>query len=291
MTNAQIKEQLTLAVKEALSAKLYRGYACALRETWKNQGLLEYLNAAVARMGIQAELERQESPRKFVLYKDLANLRSLLLKRQSTSSNRTYLYIANNATDTIISNLIQQIFDQFPELDACDHFFLDIDRPTFTGTLHCEAYLASLLENYTKSGTNIGGLVSQDLLDELKGYSRVIGVSKRCCPACYYFLDLLIAKTTNADKDKFLVRGRHPNITGCSLPPWTPPNIVKDMNLAFGAQLRLDLIELLSTDDENFVRPRSSSAASQSLSVDSNEGPAGSLKFFTAPAMTKRLEH
>ena len=64
---------------------------------------------------------------------------------------------------------------------------------------------------------------------------------------------------------------------------------MKDMNIAFGAQLRKDLIELLGTGGaRSFGRPRSLSQISQSLSIDSNEGPVEGLEFFTAPAMGKR---
>lgn len=300
MTNAQIKDHVSIAIDKASLVQFFYRRASDLKNAWKNGALLGTAYHAVANMLDMANTEAR-SP---MLIKDLGNLKKLLAKRQGTSSNATHLFITTNRTDSNITNLIKKISPQCPEPTAREYFFLEVCKPTFEGTLHCEAYLASLLENYTKSGTNIGNYASKALLKEMEvnhpffylsvvrislyciqGYGRVIGVSKRCCPTCYYFLDLLITKTTNAQDDKFLVRGRHPNVTGCSLPPWTPPDIVKEMNLAFGGQLRMDLIALLQAEDY-FQRPRASSIASESLSVDSNEGPDEGLVFFTATAVT-----
>lgn len=120
----------------------------------------------------------------------------------------------------------------------------------------------------------------------IQDYGRIIGVSKRSCPACSYFLDLLISRTTNAEEDWFLTRGSHPTVSGCTLPPWTPSDIVAEMNATFGRELRRELIAILARNDATIItRDRSSSITSQSLSVDSNEthdAPEDVIDYFPA---------
>ncbi len=171
--------------------------------------------------------------------------------------------------------------------------------------MHCEAYLASLLENYTKSGGMVGDYVSEKLVKELQvkqSLFLLLNLIKYMYRVMVVLLEypsdvaqLAFTSSTSSlpipqmpHEDHYLVHGRHPKLSGCTLPPWTAPGIVKDMNITFGAQLRKDLIQLLSADDRSFGRPRSLSQASQSLSVDSNEGPSEGLEFFTAPAMRNR---
>jgi hypothetical protein len=96
-----------------------------------------------------------------------------------------------------------------------------------------------------------------------------MGVSKRCCPTCDHFLDLL-----RPGHDQFLVRGRHGKISACTLPPWTPSLIVDSMNFKFGTMLVQDLNFL--KDQVNGIQgralERSISSGSGTLSVDSDEG-------------------
>ncbi|PPR03971.1 hypothetical protein CVT26_001074 [Gymnopilus dilepis] len=64
------------------------------------------------------------------------------------------------------------------------------DKPEFNGTVHCEAFLCSLHDH---RGVDIFG-VNNDIRAKLKEHSRIIGVSKHCCPVCYYLLYLLTGK-------------------------------------------------------------------------------------------------
>jgi len=97
----------------------------------------------------------------------------------------------------------------------------------------------------------------------------VIGVSKRCCPICDHFLNILRPRD-----DQFLVRGRHGKISACTLPPWTPSLIVDNMNLKFGTILLQDLNSFM--DKVNGIQGHalecSNSTGSGTLSLDSDGG-------------------
>lgn len=66
----------------------------------------------------------------------------------------------------------------------------------------------------------------------------------------------------------FRVRGSHANVSGCTLPLWTPSHIVDDMNAAFGTHLRKALIDLMPAVS---FRSRLNSGGSQTLSINSGE--------------------
>jgi hypothetical protein len=79
------------------------------------------------------------------------------------------------------------------------------------------------------------------------------------------------------DRDgQFTVRGSHGRISGCTLPPWTPSDIVDSMNEYFGAILREDLVTLMDSDlDSHHFRNRCKSTGSDTLSLDSYDGIGG----------------
>lgn len=95
----------------------------------------------------------------------------------------------------------------------------------------------------------------------------MIGVSKRCCPACATFLKTLMKKR----EGEFVVRGNHGTVSGCTLPLWTPSDIVDSMNERFGQILRQDLVTLRNGP----LRNRCKSTGSETLSLDSSEGSGG----------------
>ena len=68
------------------------------------------------------------------------------------------------------------------------------------------------------------------------------------------------------------MRGSHGAISGCTLPPWTPSDIVDLMNERFGAILRQDLLTLMNP---GHFRNRCKSTGSETLSLDSYEGSGG----------------
>jgi len=71
--------------------------------------------------------------------------------------------------------------------------------------------------------------------------------------------------------ENFVVRGNHGRISACSLPPWTPSNIVDMMNTMFGQLLLEDILALIR-ESKGFSRDRCRSTGSDSLSIDSSEG-------------------
>ncbi|KJA24847.1 hypothetical protein HYPSUDRAFT_200120 [Hypholoma sublateritium FD-334 SS-4] len=148
---------------------------------------------------------------------------------------------ADSEVDTQIAKGVRGIYDKYPRDDP------------FGGALHCEIFLATLLDD-----THYGDHWPLQQSD-IKGYRRVIGVSKLCCPVCFRFLHLLSTQRSAESGQPsipFLTRGSHPNISACTLPLWTPTNIVDDMNLTFGTILRKDLINIInrpSVASENLV--------------------------------------
>lgn len=126
----------------------------------------------------------------------------------------------------------------------------------------------------------------------LQAYGNVIGVSKRCCPACSHFLDLLaqqhVRRLGEGHGNKqleviqpFRVRGSHSNVSGCTLPLWTPSHIVDDMNATFGSHLRKALVTLMPAAP---FRSRRNSGGSQTLSINSagkgsNKAPSDTQSF------------
>ena len=76
--------------------------------------------------------------------------------------------------------------------------------------------------------------------------------------------------------ENFVVHGNHGRIFPCSLPPWTPSNIVDMMNTMFGQLLLGDLVTL-KRENRGVFRDRCRSTGSDSLSIDSSEGVSLSL--------------
>ena len=100
-----------------------------------------------------------------------------------------------------------------------------------------------------------------------QNYQRVIGVSKRYCPVCFRFLGKLASW---AKCQPFIVRGSHSTITACTLPPWTPSEIVDEMIQHYAALLRNDLIQLkrsteASSNKPGYLRNHSASTGSTTL--------------------------
>ncbi|KIJ96413.1 hypothetical protein K443DRAFT_682330, partial [Laccaria amethystina LaAM-08-1] len=163
---------------------------------------------------------------------------------------------------------------EYPEIDALrdkleQHpsaysFFVSLaHNQLFTGALHCEAHLASILHASTGNTKKI------EMLPELQHYGPVIGVSKHCCLVCDHFLNILRPRD-----DQFLVQGRHGNISACTLPQWTPSLIVDNMNLKFGTILLQDLNCFMDKVNgiQGHTLERSNSTGSGALSLDSDGG-------------------
>ncbi|KAF9470302.1 hypothetical protein BDN70DRAFT_939831 [Pholiota conissans] len=110
----------------------------------------------------------------------------------------------------------------------------------FKGTCHCEANLATLLPFCTEllKPDDLLQYEGINILPDMKGFGRLIGVSKRSCPPCAVFLYIL------RPNDGFITRGNHNKITACSLPPWTPDRIIAQMNQTFGEILWTALVAI-----------------------------------------------
>ena len=70
--------------------------------------------------------------------------------------------------------------------------------------------------------------------------------------------------------DPFITQASHSTLTACTLPTWTPEDIVKEMNTFFGSMLRSELVKLMG--ESSRLRNQAHSTNSQRLSLDSNEG-------------------
>lgn len=81
----------------------------------------------------------------------------------------------------------------------------------------------------------------------------------------------------------FIIRGGHGTISACTLPPWTPSDVVERMNDTFGEMLRKDLMTLMdeSMDTHSYFRNRRKSTGSETLSLDSSEGSGVLRQDFT----------
>lgn len=197
-----------------------------------------------------------------------------------------------SAHNLVGNGIIEDIDNRIRNLKENIDFFDGLVRAMkkFSGTTHCEAILASLLDNsHGISVDNAYKDIQQKLRVSLtwsclhewdlishKGFTRVIGVSKRCCPTCHHLLSLLGSK-----QRPYLVRGAHNTISACTLPAWLPDNIVDEMNSHFGKVLRGELEALMELDA--FSQPRTKSVSSDKLS-DIGTGPEVGPQFQYIPS-------
>ncbi|KAF9480146.1 hypothetical protein BDN70DRAFT_640415 [Pholiota conissans] len=134
------------------------------------------------------------------------------------------------------------------ELSDSDRFFLNLNNLSFRGTNHCETFLASLLAAFD-SDNSIDGTKDEDwmqLLSQMQGFGRVIGVSKICCLTCAVVLKHLRYKYG----DVFFVQGDVGVYSACSLPLWTPSYIVDSINADLGCQLSRNLTHFMRLEEK-----------------------------------------
>jgi hypothetical protein len=89
-----------------------------------------------------------------------------------------------------------------------------------------------------------------------------MGISKLCCPPCYY----LLSKILLINEVPFLVRGSHGTTGRSALPLWLPEPFVLMMNSTFCVQLSEQLVDIV--ENTNAMRNRTKSTGSERLSVD-----------------------
>jgi hypothetical protein len=93
----------------------------------------------------------------------------------------------------------------------------------------------------------------------------MIAVSKLCCPACWWFFNIL-----RHGSDTFKLRGRHATVYTVDLPPWIPDIVLQQMMTEFRKRLSHELILMMNKMAE--PKPERSSMESDScLSTASNE--------------------
>lgn len=159
----------------------------------------------------------------------------------------------NDALSCEISEAIGSLCDSAKFFD-----FLGQVR-SFSGTMHCEACLASLLdETKTPGESPLGPLAQMEVRHDsdwfsplkisflVKDFGPIIGISERsCCPTCQHLLSLL-----SKQRDRpLIVTGSHNALTPCTMPTWLPGHIVDSMNQFFGAQLRRELVEIVDRSE------------------------------------------
>ncbi|PPQ94674.1 hypothetical protein CVT25_009434 [Psilocybe cyanescens] len=119
----------------------------------------------------------------------------------------------------------------------------------FTGTLHCEALLASL---FSETSTD-DSLKFKEAKNSMVGYEHMIGVLKLCCAACATLLDLLSRQT-----DTYATYYQR-MVTACTLPIWLPGHIMDSMNDHFGSMLQEEIVKWMCTMELRRNRSDSSS--------------------------------
>ncbi|KAH8725886.1 hypothetical protein GQ44DRAFT_706673 [Phaeosphaeriaceae sp. PMI808] len=104
------------------------------------------------------------------------------------------------------------------------------DEKSFDGNFHCETLILSLQLLYkaqaahdeVSSNENSENpylrLPSKDIVDRFADPTKVLPVSKRCCPACHALIKYV---NKNAEKS-ILYPGHHENWFTAALPPWLP---------------------------------------------------------------------
>ncbi|KIJ89743.1 hypothetical protein K443DRAFT_612022 [Laccaria amethystina LaAM-08-1] len=121
------------------------------------------------------------------------------------------------------------------------------------------------------------------IVQELKRFGRLVGVSKRCCPTC----DLLLSLWKHASRgESFVTRGAHNTITACYPPYWISPKVLRQMLNHYGLLLRTELLELKERADSMDIRSRST--GSSTLSIGSMAHPRSS-RLFKLPSMEFKL--
>jgi hypothetical protein len=99
----------------------------------------------------------------------------------------------------------------------------------------------------------------------------MIGVSKRCCPACTMLLEILFP-------NRMHIAGSHNTVYACTLPPWLPLDVMTSMVTRFGDILRAVLRNVMQDDQDNRRQSGDSAGLAPSpttSSEDVSDAPEG----------------
>jgi hypothetical protein len=87
---------------------------------------------------------------------------------------------------------------------------------------------------------------------------RAIGVSKCCCPVC---LVLLRCLGCDIPSEPIRILGSHRKVTGCTLPPWLPSEVIDKVLELFEQEMGRAFYHLYLLHEEE-KKPRSLSGSS-----------------------------
>ncbi|KAF8349088.1 hypothetical protein F5887DRAFT_1242942 [Amanita rubescens] len=211
------------------------------------------------------DVEDLEDPSIAAIITMARSLKSLLLKAESEkhtfpkASSKDKSLVFKPELCTKLNKIINMLEELMP---PGIEFFNVLDKMEegtgFVGVEHCEALLgvhimSGKIPNPPSGSFNIPG--------------RVLGVSKPCCPVCHHLLQTL--SNCQPPEQVFVTRGTHDLISPCSLPTQLPEDVIRDMNMTFGKQLRVQLTKFIA--NSKLVRNCTMSATSDRLSLDTLE--------------------
>lgn len=169
MTNTKIKENLTTAIQTAESKRQYHSFATHLAAAWQcDKPIAKTIEAKANFLEFAKVPHTGNKPNILRLLNVPGEFQDLLLAR-GKSYDKWSIYIdRKNADDRRITAIIEEIVAECSPLTSNDFFYLEFQlQNTFQGRQHCEAYLASLLPNFTKS-VDLSDHVSEKLIEDMK---------------------------------------------------------------------------------------------------------------------------
>lgn len=131
------------------------------------------------------------------------------------------------------------------------------NNDNFSGTSHCEVILLLLV--YVARSSKSSSSFPQELVNHFKAIDPTrLGISKRCCLICTTLLQI-VGRRLGMIIDTC---GSHSKITPCSLPPWCPPEIIKEAIAELEEKVRPLLLKKVEELCPVFKRDAGSSSAS-----------------------------
>jgi hypothetical protein len=144
----------------------------------------------------------------------------------------------------------------------------------FRGTYHCEAILLSLYLLHYEARANAANDFSalcqsvgvDPFLAEAAGsfFTRVVAVSKRCCPVC----NELFRVMSDVLKKQYSITGSHTAYSPCALPPFLPKKYADMVADALETRLETRLGEYVTVQRNRQFQDRGSASPVQHLEGD-----------------------
>jgi hypothetical protein len=166
-SNAEIKQFLEIAIRKAKFASEAHIQAKIAQTSWntnrpnQTREALKILKDITSSSPIPLKNDILDNVIKWV---KLQKNKNNPLARQTANINEEEKKLKQDIDDEII-----YICDTYREPPAIDKFYLAFDmEESFSGTLHCEAYLASLLDNFIRHFVIDSNYVDMQALQEMK---------------------------------------------------------------------------------------------------------------------------